>query len=576
MERVKGPVLLKRQKFLEFKDYKTRLVSKSTMKKIIFLSTLGTLTLLIAILLPGRKFPTADSADNNLGIEDYFRLGLETVLSGFIQPVGVTGNGVDGRLFVLERSGVIHIVQNGQRLPTPFLDIAAEVNSEGNWEQGLLGLAFHPDFANNGFFFVNYTNLDDDSHISRFKVSDGDANLADPNSEVIVLTVNQPTVIHNGGGLAFGPDGYLYASLGDGGWISDPDNHAQNTQLLLGKVLRLDVSTGDTAPFYTVPADNPFVGVPTTADEIWALGFRNPWRITFDRETGDLYIADVGNFRQEEINFQEAGDPGGQNYGWRCYEGNLPFITNGCGPMSSYTFPVHAYYHNPGCAVTGGYTYRGSQFPFLAGYYIFSDLCSGELWTLRRNGQGVWGAVKRGATTANISSFGEDTDGEIYAVDYTYGHLYRVTAEPMENIYFAPSISFNPVFPTPTPTPTPRPGPDLVVVDLTIVPTNPDAGETAEIIVTVQNQGDQPVDPGNNFFIDFYVDIVPLPHLPGTFYWGAQGSQFGVGESRSFSRDYSFTAGTHNLYVQVDTDQSVPESNEANNIFGPQVIVVEP
>lgn len=550
------------------------------MKKIIFFSTLGTLTLLMVILLPGRNFSTADGADYSvLSAEGYFRLGLETVLSGFIEPTGVTGNGVDGRLFVLERSGVIHIVQNGQRLPTPFLDIAAAVNSEGNWEQGLLGLAFHPDFANNGFFFVNYINLDDDSHISRFKVSDSDANVADPNSEVVVLTVNQPTVIHNGGGLAFGPDGYLYASFGDGGWINDPQNQAQNTQLLLGKVLRLNVSTGDTAPFYTIPADNPFVGDPEAADEIWALGFRNPWRITFDRETGDLYIGDVGNFRQEEVNFQEAGDPGGQNYGWRCYEGNLPFITGGCGPMSNYTFPVHAYDQDPGCAVTGGYVYRGSQFPFLTGYYVFADLCSGELWTLHRSGPGIWGAIKRGAEPANISSFGEDANGELYAVDYTYGHLYEVTAELIENISFSPSIAHEPVPPTsiPTPTPTPIPsGPDLVVVDLTIVPASPEAGETAEIIVTVQNQGNQAVTPGNNFFIDFYVDTVPVPYLPGDIFWGAQGSQFWAGASHTFSQDFSFSAGTHNLYIQVDTDQSVAETNEANNIFGPQVINVQP
>jgi glucose/arabinose dehydrogenase len=258
-------------------------------------------------MLPGQGIPTVSSAS---GAEGYFWLNLEVVTAGFEEPTGVTSSG-DDRLFVLERAGVIHIVQNGQTLATPFLDIQDRVNSADNWEQGLLSLAFHPDYANNGLFFVNYINLESDTHISRFKVSDADPNLADPDSEEIVLVIDQPTVIHNGGGLAFGPDGYLYASLGDGGWLDDPQDQAQNSQLLIGKILRLDVSTADIEPFYTVPADNPFVGDPGTADEIWALGFRNPWRITFDSQIGDLYIGDVGNYRQEEVNFQAAGDPGG-------------------------------------------------------------------------------------------------------------------------------------------------------------------------------------------------------------------------------------------------------------------------
>ncbi|MFZ0545833.1 MAG: PQQ-dependent sugar dehydrogenase [Candidatus Promineifilaceae bacterium] len=544
------------------------------MKKILFLGSMGVFVLLLTLLFTSRNVPTADSSGRqSTGAEGYFWLNLETVTSGFDEPTGVTNDGIDNRLFVLERSGKIYIVQDGQRLPTPFLDIHDLVDSQDNWEQGLLGLAFHPDFENNGFFFVNYINQESNSHISRFKVSDVNPNEADPNSEVVVLEVEQPTVIHNGGALAFGPDGYLYASFGDGGWLSDPQNQAQNTHLLLGKLLRLDVSTGDTAPYYTVPADNPFVGDPSTADEIWALGFRNPWRISFDRETDDLYIGDVGNFRMEEVDYQEAGDPGGENYGWRCYEGILAFIQDGCKPISEYTFPIHAYEQEPGCAVTGGYVYRGSEYPFLNGYYVFTDLCSGELWTLKQDGAGNWNAVLRGKAEANISSFGEGFNGKLYAVDYTYGHLYKVTAEPIENLSFSPSAMFDTIVPTPTPLP---PGPDLVVTNLTIVPTSPGAGETAEVIVTVQNQGNEPVDPGNNFFIDFYVDKVPVPYLPGVIYWGAQGSQFDIGESRTFTQDYSFTAGTHNLYIQVDTDQSVDETNEVNNIFGPQGITVGP
>lgn len=548
---------------------------KIDMKKLLLISGLGALALFAVLLLSGLNPKTADSAnDTLLNAEGYFWLELETVITGFTELTGVTNNGVDDRLFILERSGVINIVQNGQRLPTPFLDIEDRVGSEDNWEQGLLGLVFHPDYDNNGLFFVNYTRPDGDTHISRFNVSASDPNQADPNSEVVVMLVSQPTVIHNGGALAFGPDGYLYASLGDGGWLSDPQNQAQNTQLLLGKILRLDVSTGANPPYYTIPADNPFVTDPNTADEIWALGFRNPWRMTFDRQTGDLYIGDVGNFRQEEVDFQPAGDPGGQNYGWRCYEGNLPFNVNGCGPQNSYTFPIFAYNHDPGCAVTGGYVYRGSQYPFLDGYYIFGDLCSGELWTLHQSSPGDWNPILRGADpSARISSFGESVDGELYAVDFSYGRLYHVKAIEINNLNFAPSAPFNPVLATPTP---PPPGPDLVVTDLTIIPTSPSAGIPAQVIVTVQNQGSLPVDPGNNFFIDFYVNTIPVPYAPGDLFWGAQGSQFGVGQSRSFSQNYSFTAGTHDLYVQVDTDQVVEEQNETNNIFGPKIITVNP
>jgi hypothetical protein len=356
--------------------------------------------------------------------------------------------------------------------------------------------------------------------------------------------------------------------------LNDPENQAQNTQLLLGKILRIDVSTGANPPYYSVPADNPFVSDPNTADEIWALGFRNPWRLTFDRQTGDMFIGDVGNFRQEEVDFQEAGDPGGHNYGWRCYEGNLVFIPGGCGPISDYTFPVYAYNHGSGCAVTGGYVYRGSEYPFLNGYYVFGDLCSGQLWTLHQSDPGVWNPNWRGTrNSTNISSFGEDVDGELYAVDYTYGQLFHITADLIENIYFSPSVPHSPIYETLTP---PPPGPDLLVTDLTIVPINPTAGNTAEVFITVQNQGNQPVDPGNNFYIDFYVDTIPVPYAQGDIFWGTQGGLFGVGESRTFSADFQFTAGTHDLYVQVDTDQSVPERDETNNVYGPKIINVGP
>ncbi|MCI0578935.1 MAG: PQQ-dependent sugar dehydrogenase [Chloroflexi bacterium] len=526
-----------------------------------FFGLVAAATLTIALASPG-----SGSTGN-----DFFWITLDQVASGFNEPTTIANAG-DGRLFVVERAGVIRIIQsNGQVLPTPFLDIRDRVGSTTFWEQGLLGLAFHPDYAGNGFFFVNYTDLVGDSHIARFQVSAGNPDVADPASEALVLFIEQPTVIHNGGSLAFGLDGYLYAGLGDGGWLSDPFNRAQNPAELLGKVLRLDVSAGSTPPYYTIPPDNPFVGVPGAAEEIWALGFRNPWRLSFDRLTGDLFIGDVGNFAYEEVDFEPAGDPGGRNYGWRCYEGNAAFNLYGCGPASQYTFPAHAYAQEPGCAAIGGFVYRGSQFPVMAGYYIFGDFCHGQLWSLYRNVNGAWQANLRGNTGANISAFGEGANGELYAATYFRGIVYQLQAEPVAALGFMPMLEV--AAPTPTPVP---PGPDLVVADLTLVPAVLAAGEPVIVYVTVLNQGNQPVTPGNNFFVDFYVDTVPAPYAPGDLYWGAQGAAFGPGQSQPFNGDIVLSAGFHNLYVQVDTDQSVPEAVETNNIYGPIPITVEP
>lgn len=365
-------------------------------------------------------------------------LSLVNVAGGFNQPTVITNAG-DGRLFIAEQAGRIQIIaDDGSVLPDPFLDIAERVES-GFYEQGLLGLTFHPEYASNGYFFVYYTHeiyTDTvESRISRFTVTPGDADQADPDSEFIILSIPQPHANNNGGDLHFGPDGYLYAALGDGGAVGDPDNQAQDGSSLLGKILRLDVDGVTGTTNYLIPPDNPFVGDPAVRDEIWALGLRNPWRFSFDRATGDLYIADVGLTLYEEINFQPANSPGGENYGWRCYEGNEPFNLDGCGPGQDYTFPIHAYPHYQGsdflgCSVTGGYVYRGSWSPGLIGRYIFGDYCSGRFWIMSPDGQGGWELADLGQMLVNVSAFGEGANGELYAAGHGDGTIYRLKAQP--------------------------------------------------------------------------------------------------------------------------------------------------
>lgn len=396
------------------------------------------MALLWTWLLP---FPARADQSTQTGDDNSFLIGLWPLVDGLVEPTTIT-SADDSRLFVVERAGRIRVVnEDGLLLTQPFLDIVDRVGSADNWEQGLIGLAFHPDFASNGLFYVNYTDLAGDSQIARFRVNNDNPNIADANSEIIVLSVEQPTIIHNGGQLAFGPDGYLYIGLGDGGWLGDPDNNAQDLELMLGKILRIAVSTGNNPPFYTVPNDNPFVGVAGAAPEIWAVGLRNPWRFSFDRSTGDLYIGDVGNTRREEINYEPAGSPGGFNYGWRCYEGNLSFNLVGCGQPSDYTFPIHDYPHYPGCAVTGGYVYRGNQYPIMNGHYLFADLCSGDFWSLERDpATHQWQTTWRGSTVPWLSTFGEAADGELYVADYFGGTVYRVT---VASTLFNPLALFN-------------------------------------------------------------------------------------------------------------------------------------
>ena len=337
----------------------------------------------------------------------------EVVAGGFDRPLDIqhAGDG-SGRLFIVEQGGLIRILQNGQILEPPFLDISERVDDRGN-EQGLLGLAFHPDFAGNGFFYVNYTEQGGDTVIARFTAT---GNTADPNREVRLLGVQQPFPNHNGGGLAFGPDGYLYIGLGDGGSGGDPQGNGQNPKTLLGKILRIDVNSGDP---YAIPSDNPF------GAEVFHYGLRNPWRFSFDALTGDLWIGDVGQGSWEEIDFLPAGTPGGINFGWNRYEG-LHDYTSGDQP-ENYRPPLFEYSHSEGCSVTGGYVYRGAM-PEWQGVYFYGDFCSGKVWgALRLADASEETSVSTVLfeTGAALTSFGVDESGEVYLADRT-GSILRL------------------------------------------------------------------------------------------------------------------------------------------------------
>lgn len=388
---------------------------------------LSTLLVGVTLLLQG----TAQAQDI-----EWPEISVVEVVDGLDSPLLVThaGDG-SGRIFIVEQGGTIRVVQGGALLPTPFLDITNLVSCCG--EQGLLGLAFPPDYSEKDYFYVNYTDNSGDTVVARYDVS-ANPNVADSDSEEVVLTVDQPYSNHNGGHLAFGPDGYLYIGLGDGGSGGDPDNNAQDPTTLLGKMLRIDVEAG-VVP-YAIPADNPFVGDPTTLDEIWALGLRNPWRYSFDRLTGDLYIGDVGQTELEEIDFQAASSDGGENYGWRCYEGTEPYNLAGCEVPSEYTFPVEEYSHNLGCAVTGGYVYRGEQYPRLDGVYFYGDYCSGRIWGLQESGTG-WESLELLDTSLFISSFGEDEAGNLFLTDLVGGAVYEVVDSVAEETVVVTAIT---------------------------------------------------------------------------------------------------------------------------------------
>jgi glucose/arabinose dehydrogenase len=356
---------------------------------------------------------------------------FQQVASGLTSPVFITNAGDgSGRIFIVERTGFIRILKNGALLGTPFLNISSSIKSGG--EQGLLALAFHPSYSTNGIFFVAYTaprsgdSTGSNLILQRFTVSSGNPDLADSGSGMILLTISHPTHSnHNGGTLAFGGDGYLYWSTGDGGSSGDPANNAQQLNNLLGKILRIDVNSG--AP-YEIPSTNPFYSSadPNIKKEIWAYGLRNPWRLSFDALTNDMYIGDVGQSAREEVNFQLAASPGGENYGWRVMEGSLCYNpSSGC-DQSGKILPVSEYSHSLGCSITGGYVYRGSDFPSLYGYYFYGDYCSGRLFSLRKDATLGWQATQLLDTAYNISTFGEDEQGELYLADYSTGRLYQI------------------------------------------------------------------------------------------------------------------------------------------------------
>jgi len=322
-----------------------------------------------------------------------------------------------GRLLVLEQPGTIRIIDNGQVLAQPFLDLTDRVGSRGT-EQGLLGIAMDPAFAKTGIFYLNYTDRNGNTVVARYH-SKAEGLTADTAFEEILLHVDQPFANHNGGNLVFGPDGMLYIGLGDGGSGGDPQGNGQNLNTLLGKMLRIDVS-GQSG--YTIPADNPFAsggGKP----EIWAYGLRNPWRYSFDSQTGDLYIGDVGQNQYEEIDFVPAGTPPGLNFGWNFREGLHPYkATLPAGLVL--TDPVFEYDHGQGCSVTGGYVYRGQNLPEFNGIYLFGDYCSGIIWGMLRGADGKWQTELLFQMSASISSFGQDSRGELYMLDLAGGSIY--------------------------------------------------------------------------------------------------------------------------------------------------------
>jgi glucose/arabinose dehydrogenase len=398
-------------------------------------------TILVSIVVifsvVGNQINTVSASAAGL---DPTRITLTPVVGGLSQPVQITNAADDsGRLFIVERVGVIRVIHNDSLSGTPFLDMHSIVNSSSG-EQGLLGLAFHPNYVSNGYFYTLHTNLSGSLVLSRFTVSPPSSNQVNINSRAEMLVIPHPDYAnHNGGTLVFGPDHYLYWSTGDGGGAGDPNNNAQNLSSLLGKILRLDV---DSAFPYVIPPTNPFYNNPNTSirKEIWAYGLRNPWRISFDRTTGDLYIGDVGQSAQEEIDVESAGSAGGINYGWNVMEGSICYNATTCN-QSNKTLPVAEYTHSLGCSVTGGYIYRGSNYPTLKGHYFYGDFCSGRLFDLYHSQPTGWVSAQLLDTTYGISTFGENESGELFLADYNQGEIYQIT---YDETTFADVPSSNP------------------------------------------------------------------------------------------------------------------------------------
>ncbi|MEN3322459.1 PQQ-dependent sugar dehydrogenase [Mariniflexile soesokkakense] len=363
-------------------------------------------------------------------------IDIELVANGFDAPVSIKSAN-DSKLFVVERKGVIKILNaDGSVNNMPFLDINSKVSDSGG-ERGLLGLAFHPNYSVNGFFYVNYVNNSGNTVIARYsRTAESTANA---NSELVLLTINQPASNHNGGDMNFGPDGYLFIASGDGGGSGDPSNYAQNLNTLLGKLLRIDVDNTSNGNNYAIPSNNPYLndGNANTLPEIWAYGLRNPWKFSFDKTTGDLWIADVGQGVYEEINMISP-TVSGVNYGWRCYEGaNHPYNTSGCPPESSTTRPIAEYSHNGNgvfkCSITGGFRYRGSQYSSLSGLYFFADYCSDEIGVLTPNGSNWIMTFPKKYNNKGWTAFGEANNGELYIAGIESGEVFKII-DPSLNV----------------------------------------------------------------------------------------------------------------------------------------------
>jgi len=351
---------------------------------------------------------------------------LIPIAQGLENPVHIThAKDSNERIYIVEQAGLVRIIESGQLLSTPLLDISDRVWDQG--EQGLLSVAFPPGYPSVAHFYVYYTNLEGDNLVARFTLLPGSDTQADPASEHVILYFNHPEQRnHNGGQIAFGPDGYLYVGTGDGGGANDPLGNAQNPNVLLGKLLRIDVESG-VLP-YTIPKDNPFSNTDGYQSEIWSLGLRNPWRFSFDRETGDLYTSDVGQNKYEEVNIQPAGNPGGENYGWNILEGFHCFKAITC-KETALSAPIAEYSHNDGnCSITGGHIYRGQTYPALSGIYFLADFCSHRIFGLQQI-EDIWVLEILMESNHAIASFGEDQTGELFFADYNTGVIYQITAE---------------------------------------------------------------------------------------------------------------------------------------------------
>lgn len=420
--------------------------------------------------LHGQRTTAGSGDDGGLAGAGIPLMTTTRVASGLVRPIYVThAPGDPTRLYIIEKQGRIRILKIDTAPPTllatAFLDIDPIITggTSNNSEQGLLGLAFHPDYQTNGYFYVNYTAVSpaNATVIASYRRSAGNPDLADTASETRLLTFSQPQTNHNGGWIDFGPDGYLYVATGDGGNFNDigtghtePGGNAQDLNNLLGNILRIDIDGADNIPGnddddgiignglvgYTSPSTNPYFGAIPGRDEIYAHGLRNPWRCSFDRGTGDFYIADVGQGQWEEVNVNVGNLPG-KNYGWRCYEGNAVFnfdsvcVAVGAANM---TFPVHVYDHSSHCSITGGYVYRGAAMPLLHGTYFFADFCSNNIWSFKFNGTTATNLVNRtselapggGLSILSITSFGEDLTGEIYICDQSGGEVFKIIPRP--------------------------------------------------------------------------------------------------------------------------------------------------